>query len=75
MRMLLAGVVLIVFGALYLRRPGVYRRGLWLKTSLAIRLLSEANYRRYMRGLGVVLVVTGVVLAAYGLLALGRSSL
>ena len=73
--MLLAGVVLIVFGALYLRRPSVYRRGLWLKTSLAIRLLSEANYRRYMRGLGVVLVVTGVVLAAYGLLALGRSSL
>ena len=75
MRMLLAGVVLIVFGALYLRRPSVYRRGLWLKTSLAIRLLSEANYRRYMRGLGVVLVVGGVVLAAYGLLALSGNSL
>ena len=75
MRMLLAGVVLIVFGALYVRRPSVYRRGLWLKTSLAIRLLSEANYRRYMRGLGIVFVVTGVVLAAYGVLALSGNSL
>jgi len=70
MRMLVAGLGLMVLGVLYLRRPDVYRRGLWLKTSLAIRLLSEDNYRRYMRGLGVVCVIAGAVLAAYGAFSL-----
>jgi hypothetical protein len=68
--MLVAGLVLMALGVLYLRRPDVYRRGLWLKTSLAIRLLSEANYRRYMRALGIVFVVAGAVVAAYGVLSL-----
>jgi len=70
MRMLVAGLGLMVLGVLYLWRPDVYRRGLWLKTSLAIRLLSEDNYRRDMKGLGVVCVIAGAVLAAYGALSL-----
>jgi hypothetical protein len=33
-----------------------------MKTSVAIRFLSEDNHRTYMRGLGVILVMIGVVL-------------
>ena len=40
----------------------IFRRGLWMKTSIAIRTLSETNYTRYMRGLGYVLVIAGIVL-------------
>jgi hypothetical protein len=68
MRFFIAGLVLIGIGVLYLRRPALYRRGLWLKTSLAVRLLSEANYRKYIKGLGVVFIVVGAVLVAYALL-------
>jgi len=59
------GLVLIVFGALYMRRPTMYRRGLWLKTSIAIRLLSEENYKKYIKGLGVLFIVVGVGLIAW----------
>jgi hypothetical protein len=53
---------------LYLWKPTLYRRGLWMKTSIAIRLLSEANYTRYMRGLGVVFIVAGLALIVAGAL-------
>jgi hypothetical protein len=33
-----------------------------MKTSLAIRYLSEDNYRRYVSGLGIIYIVIGVVL-------------
>ena len=73
MRFVIVGLVLIVFGVLYLRRPTLYRRGLWLKTSLAVRMLSEANYKRYIKGLGAVFVAAGVCLVAYGLVALSHA--
>jgi len=62
MHLTFVGVVLIAFGLLYLRRPTIYRRGVWLKTSLAIRLLSENGYRRYIKGLGIIFIVAGLVL-------------
>jgi len=73
MRFVLVGLVLVAFGVLYMRRPTLYRRGLWLKTSLAIRLLSEENYTRYIKALGACLVVAGLCLVAYGLAALGQA--
>jgi len=36
--MLLAGILLMGLGLLYIRKPTVFRRGIWLKTSVAIRL-------------------------------------
>jgi hypothetical protein len=58
----IGGLVLIAFGFLYLRQPALYRRGIWMKTSLAIRLLSERNYILFMRGLGIAFIVLGIVL-------------
>jgi hypothetical protein len=55
---------LIALGLVYLWKPTVFRRGIWLKTSIAVRTLSETNYRRHMRGLGIALVLIGMVLIA-----------
>jgi hypothetical protein len=55
------GIVFIVIGA-YIWKPTIFRRGLWMKTSVSIRMLSETNYTRYMRGLGFVLVIAGIAL-------------
>jgi hypothetical protein len=52
--MTFAGVILIVFGVLYLKRPDIFRRGIWMKTSVAIRTLSAEGHLRYMRHLGIV---------------------
>ena len=68
MRAFLIGAVMIAFGLLYLSNPVVYRRGIWMKTSLAIRFLSEENYRRYMRGLGVMFIAIGIALILSALL-------
>lgn len=62
-----SGVVLVFFGILYLRNQDMYRRGEWLKTSIAIRLLSKKNYRRYIKGLGIVFIVVGVLLIYFGI--------
>jgi len=65
--LLLAGFIFSLFGALYLRNPTIYRRGIWLKTSIAIRVLSEQNYIRYMRGLGFVFLVGGATAFLIGI--------
>lgn len=57
--MTLGGLIMIVFGVLYLRQPTMYRRGIWMKTSIAIRTLSEDGYKKYMRSLGAVFIVVG----------------
>ena len=62
MRPVVYGIVFIVMGAIYIWKPTIFRRGLWMKTSIAIRALSEASYTRYMRGLGFVLVIAGIAL-------------
>jgi hypothetical protein len=33
-----------------------------MKTSIAVRTLSETNYMRYMRGLGLVCIAAGIIL-------------
>jgi hypothetical protein len=60
--MVIYGIVLILIGAFYVWKPTIFRRGLWMKTSIAIRTLSETNYTRYMRGLGFVFIVAGIIL-------------
>jgi hypothetical protein len=62
--MMILGVALILGGVIYLWRPTIFRRGIWLKTSIAVRLLSETNYVRYMRGLGILAIVIGIVFLA-----------
>lgn len=59
MRLTIIGLVLIRYGVLYLRKPTAYRRGLWMTTSIAIRMLSEENYKRYIKGLGVAFILIG----------------
>jgi hypothetical protein len=66
MNLVILGIVLIQFGALYLWKPTIFRRGLWMKTSIAIRMLSEANYMRYMRALGAVFIFAGLALIFIG---------
>ena len=62
MAVILYGIALILIGLVYLWKPTLFRRGLWMKTSIAIRLLSEPNYTRYMRGLGYICIAAGIVL-------------
>jgi hypothetical protein len=68
MKFVVYGIVLILFGSVYIWKPTIFRRGLWMKTSIAIRVLSEANYTRYMRGLGVIFIVAGIALIVFGLI-------
>ena len=66
MEFVAVGIVFIAIGAAYIKWPAMFRRGIWLKTSIAIRMLSEDNYRSYIRGLGILFIVVGVVLIVLG---------
>jgi hypothetical protein len=54
------GALLMATGFVYLAKPDIFRRWFWMRTSIAIRLLSEAGYRRYMRVLGVLQILGGL---------------
>jgi hypothetical protein len=60
------GIALILIGLIYLWKPTMFRRGLWMKTSIAIRMFSEENYTRYMRVLGLTFIAAGIGLVIYG---------
>jgi hypothetical protein len=60
--MTFAGLVLTAVGVLYLIKPDIFRRGIWRRTDIAQRNLSPEGYLKYMRGVGVVHVIAGLVL-------------
>lgn len=62
----LIGLLLLALGAAYLRWPNMFRRGIWLKTSVAMRTMSPERYTSYIRGLGVLMIVFGVISVIYG---------
>jgi hypothetical protein len=64
-----AGLVLVACGTIYLARPNLFRRWFWMRTSIAIRLLSPEAYVAYMRGLGVLLIAGGIASFVYGFVA------
>ena len=66
MEFVAVGIAFVAMGAVYVKWPTIFRRGIWLKTSIAVRALSEDNYRRYMRGLGVLFIVVGAALIVFG---------
>jgi hypothetical protein len=63
--MFLIGVMLMGIGLIYMWKPNLFRRGIWLKTSVAIRLLTEENYIKYMKGVGAVCIVIGLSLVLW----------
>ena len=63
------GLGLIITGISYLRSPNMFRRGIWMKTSIAIRTMSPETYVKYIRGLGVLFIVLGASSVIYGFVA------
>lgn len=70
--MFFGGIALIALGSIYIWKPTLFRRSMWLRTSIAIRLLSEPNYIRYMKGLGVLLIVIGLAFVLHSLFGAAR---
>jgi hypothetical protein len=64
----LVGLFLIAAGVVFIRWPTVFRRGVWLKTSIAIRTLSEDDYKSYMQKLGFLYLAFGVGLIGWTIL-------
>jgi len=56
------GIMLIMFGVLYLIKPDIFQRWFWKKTAISQRLLSPEQNMVYMRILGLAFIVTGSVL-------------
>jgi hypothetical protein len=61
--MLQFGIIMTLFGILYLIKPNVFRRGIWKETAITQRLFTPQRYTTYMRILGAIFVVAGIVLA------------
>ncbi len=53
--------VLIAAGVLYLIKPNIFQRWFWKRTALSQRMLTPEQNKVYMRILGVVFIVVGIV--------------
>lgn len=60
--MKLLGLVVIALGAIYLLKPDMFRRGILMKTSLAMPFLSPDAYGKYARVIGAGWVLLGAYL-------------
>jgi hypothetical protein len=56
------GIILTAFGTLYLIKPNIYRSGFWKRTDIAQQKLAPAQYTKYMRILGGLFVIAGILL-------------
>ena len=61
-----AGVFLIAYGILLVRKPNLFRRGIWMKTGIAQRNLSPEAYIKYARGVGVFNIALGIAFFVWG---------
>jgi hypothetical protein len=59
------GIVLIAFGTLYLIKPDIFQRWFWKRTAISQRLLTPEKNKVYMRILGSVFIVVGIVLLVF----------
>ena len=55
-------LLLIIFGVIYILKPDLFKRWFWTKTSIAQRLLKPNQYLIYMRVLGAVFILIGIIL-------------
>lgn len=60
------GIILLVFGIVYIVKPDLYRRWMWKKTDVLQQMLSPERYIKFMRLLGVILSVAGIILLILG---------
>jgi hypothetical protein len=67
--MLKSGIILLVFGIVYLARPGIYSQGFWQSVIATQQQASPRNDQKFIRILGGVFVLAGLSLLAAGWLA------
>jgi uncharacterized protein YjeT (DUF2065 family) len=60
------GLILAIFGLVYVIKPDLYRRWFWKKTDILQQKLSPQKYIRFMRFLGVVFLLVGTALMIFG---------
>jgi uncharacterized protein YjeT (DUF2065 family) len=56
------GIILIIFGVVYIVKPDIYRRWIWKETDFLQRKLTPKQYIQMMRALGIVFVMLGIFL-------------
>lgn len=64
-----SGIILLVFGIVYLARPGIYSKGFWQRVIAPQQPVNPENDKKFVRLLGGLFVLTGLSLLAAGWLA------
>jgi hypothetical protein len=59
------GFILIAFGILYLMKPDLFRKNIFMKDSNNEHNRTPEEHRKYMRKIATILIIIGSVLLAY----------
>lgn len=62
---IIIGIFLILLGILYQIKPTIFKRWFWTKTSIAQRMFSPEAYEKYMRILGILLILIGIAFCLF----------
>jgi hypothetical protein len=55
------GILFIAAGILYLIKPNLFRVGIWKKTAVTQQMFKARQYEIYMRILGGILIILGII--------------
>jgi len=56
------GVGLIVAGIIYLIKPDIFQRWWWKRTAISQKVMTPEQNKFYMRVLGLVFIIAGIVI-------------
>ncbi len=59
---MILGLILLVFGIIYLIKPDIFKRWFWKKTDIFQKIFNENQYLIFMRILGSLLIIFGLII-------------
>ena len=62
MEMTIWGVVLLLFGIIYIVKPNIFQRWFWKRTGVFQQIFGPEKYLVFMRVLGGIFIIAGLIL-------------
>jgi uncharacterized protein YjeT (DUF2065 family) len=62
MKLKIFSLITILFGVIYLLKPDLFQRWIWKESAISQRLLGPEKNKIYMRLLGMLFIVAGIIL-------------
>ena len=65
--LVIAGGLLVIWGILYIAKPGIFERGFWKSIDISRQFSSPEKHSEFVKTFGGILIVIGLILFVIGM--------